>query len=196
MKSYVLAITGASGADYGLEALRQLLAKEDIHTHLIISPWAEDVVIQETGMPFENHLERLSEDETSRLTVHDHGDLAAPISNGSYPVDGMLIAPCSMRTLCSIAAGPPSNLIDQAALFMMKKHRPLVMLARETPLSTFHLEQMAAVSRAGATVMPPLPALYLHPSSIEEMLELIILRALMCLGALPKPQKGLRHEPV
>ncbi|MGM0432483.1 MAG: flavoprotein, partial [Spirochaetota bacterium] len=87
-----------------------------------------------------------------------------------------------------------SNLIERAAGVALKERRPLVLLARETPLSTIHLEQMATVSRAGATVMPPLPALYLHPGSIEEMVALIIQRALTCLGALQKPQKGWKHE--
>lgn len=194
MRSYILAITGASGSLYGLEALKQMLVQNDVQIHLIVSFWGEEVVNQETGKTLNEHLDTLREADKERITVHKHGDMLASISSGSFPVEGMMIAPCSMGTLCSIASGLSGNLIERAASVALKERRPLVLLARETPLSTIQLEQMVTVSRAGAIIMPPMPAFYLKPASLQDMVEISIERSLMQMGIKQDNLRGWKHE--
>lgn len=194
MRSYILAITGASGSLYGLEAIKQMLVHKDIRIHLIVSLWGEEVINQETGKTLEEHMETLTVTQKERIKVHEHGDMLASISSGSFPVEGMMIAPCSMGTLCSIASGLSGNLIERAASVALKERRPLVLLARETPLSTIQLEQMATVSRSGAIIMPPMPAFYLKPASLEEMVEISIERSLHQMGIKKDHIRGWKHE--
>jgi 4-hydroxy-3-polyprenylbenzoate decarboxylase len=194
MRSYILAITGASGSLYGLEALRQMLAQNDIQIHLVVSFWGEEVINQETGKTLSEHIDAFTEADKTRIIIYKHGDMLASISSGSFPVEGMIIAPCSMGTLCSIASGLSGNLIERAASVALKERRPLVLLARETPLSTIQLEQMVTVSRSGAIIMPPMPAFYLKPESLQEMVEISIERALTQMGIKQNNLRGWKHE--
>jgi polyprenyl P-hydroxybenzoate/phenylacrylic acid decarboxylase-like protein len=145
-------------------------------------------------MDLDDLLTQFSPDVRERITIHGHKDMRATIASGSNPTGGMIITPCSMGTLCSIASGLSGNLIERAAAVCLKERRPLVLMARESPLSTIHLEQMAAVSRAGAVLFPPMPALYLKPQSIEQMVTQIIARALTHMGIENSDIQGWNYE--
>ncbi len=186
MNSIILGITGASGASFGLSALKILTESESYTVHMIVSPWAHKVILEETGSSLESHLKFFSElsDIRDKVIIHQHDDLSASVSSGSFPTLGMLIAPCSMSTLCGIAAGLSGNLIERTAAVTLKERRPLVLLARETPLSTIHLEQMHKLSLAGGIIMPPVPAFYNKPKTIEDIVNDTTSRALRLLGVI------------
>jgi 4-hydroxy-3-polyprenylbenzoate decarboxylase len=157
----VVAITGATGAAIGIAVLRAL-ASLDVETHLIVSRWGRATIAMETG------------DKVANVTAladhfHEIDDQAAAISSGSFPVDGMIIAPCSMKTLAAIRVGFDDNLITRAADVTLKERRRLVLSIRETPLSSIHLENMLALSQAGAVIMPPMPAFYTRPGTVADI---------------------------
>lgn len=166
----VIGITGASGAVFGIRALEVLRAM-DVETHLILSKWARSTIAHETSMPLED-LEKLAS------VVHHPDNQAAPVSSGSFKTDGMIIAPCSMRTLAAIRAGFGDNLICRAADVHLKERRKLVLLPRESPFSEIHLENMLALSRMGAVIFPPIPAFYNHPQNVDELIHHIVGRVL------------------
>ncbi|MFC4913120.1 UbiX family flavin prenyltransferase [Actinomadura gamaensis] len=166
----VVAMTGATGAPIGvrlLEALREL----DVETHLVVSRWARVTLAQETGRPVR---------EVAALASASHGpdDQGAPISSGSFRTDGMVVVPCSMKTLAAVRTGYGDGLIARAADVTLKERRRLVLVARETPLSAVHLENMLELTRTGAVVMPPMPAFYNHPETIDGIVEHIVARVL------------------
>jgi 4-hydroxy-3-polyprenylbenzoate decarboxylase len=166
----VLAITGASGAIFGirtLEALKQL----SVETHLILSRWARTTITTETAY----ELEKI---EALASAVYHHDNQAAPISSGSFKTDGMIIAPCSMKTLAAIRIGYSDSLISRAADVVLKERRKLVLLARESPFSEIHLENMLALTRMGALIFPPVPAFYNHPKTLEDAIHHIVGRLL------------------
>lgn len=174
----VVGISGATGAIYGvraLEALREL----DVETHLVISKWGERTIEHETP---------LSVREVRELAGESHplGNQAAVISSGSFKTDGMLVAPCSMRTLAAIRHGLADNLLERAADVTLKEGRKLVLLARETPLSQVHLENMLGLARMGAAIVPPVPAFYNRPESIDDLVDHTVVRALDQLGLDPE----------
>ena len=166
----VVGITGASGAVFGIRAL-QVLRTLDVETHLILSKWARSTIAHETSMPLED-LEKLAS------VVHHPDNQAAPVSSGSFKTDGMIIAPCSMKTLAAIRAGFGDSLICRAADVHLKERRKLVLLPRESPFSEIHLENMLALSRMGAVIFPPIPAFYNHPQNVDELIHHIIGRVL------------------
>lgn len=166
----VVAITGASGAIYGvrlLEKLRDL----PIETHLIVSRWARVTIEQETAMTF-------AEVKALADVVYGENDQAAAVSSGSFLTRGMVIAPCSTKTLAGIATGFSHNLICRAADVMLKERRPLVLAVRETPLNSIHLRNMLTLSDMGATIVPPTPAYYTRPESIDDIVDHTVLRIL------------------
>lgn len=170
----VVAITGASGIVYGVRAL-QALRDLGVETHLVVSP--------------AGHVTRKHETELSRAqlegladVVHRHGDVGAAIASGSFRTAGMIVAPCSMRTLGEIAGGVTSSLISRAAEVTLKERRRLVLMTRESPLTSIHLRNMAAVTEAGAVVFPPTPAFYTHPGSVADIVDQIVGRALDLFG--------------
>jgi 4-hydroxy-3-polyprenylbenzoate decarboxylase len=170
----VVAMTGATGAVIGirlLEALRDL----DVETHLVVSRWARATVAQET--PYS-----MREVNALASTVYSPDDQGAAISSGSFRVDGMIVAPCSMKTLAGIRTGYGDGLIGRAADVTLKERRPLVLLARETPLSAIHLENMLELTRMGALILPPMPAFYNQPGSVADIVEHIVARTLDQLG--------------
>jgi 4-hydroxy-3-polyprenylbenzoate decarboxylase len=174
----VVGITGASGAIFGirtLEALRVL----GVETHLILSKWARATVAHETSMPLE-------ELESLASAVHHPDNQAAPLSSGSFKTDGMIVTPCSMKTLAAIRAGFGDSLICRAADVHLKERRKLVLLVRESPFSEIHLENMLALSRMGAVIFPPAPAFYNHPQSVDNIVDHIVGRVLDQFG-LDKP---------
>lgn len=170
----VVGISGASGFRYGLRAL-QLLKDTPIETHLVVS---------QAGHLNRKHETNVSENELYALAdvVHPLRAVGASISSGSFKTLGMLVAPCSMHTLASIANGVTDNLLTRAADVVLKERRKLVLLARETPLHLGHLKNMYQVSEYGAIVFPPVPALYANPQSVDEIITHSVLRALSLFG--------------
>ena len=166
----LVAITGASGANYGIEALR-LLKSIGHPTHLILSEVARRTIEIETDYS-------IDEVKSFAEIVHSNKDQAACVSSGSYQTQGMLIAPCSIKTLSGIANSYNDNLIIRAADVTLKERRRLVLMVRETPLHAGHIRLMAQATEAGAIIFPPMPAFYARPSSIEELVRQSVGRAL------------------
>lgn len=163
MKRIVVGITGASGAIYGIRLL-QILRACEAETHLIVSRAAQMTLAYETDY-------KLSEIEQLATVVHANADIGAACSSGSFRTDGMIIAPCSTKTMAEIASGVTANLISRAADVALKERRKVVLLLRETPLHLGHIRTMAAVTEAGAIICPPVPAFYVRPNSLEEMVD-------------------------
>ena len=159
----IVGISGASGIVYGIRLL-QLLQGGPIHTHLIMSQAARMTLAYETAF-------KLPEVEALAGTVHPIGDVGASCSSGSFRTLGMVVAPCSVKTMSEIATGVTGNLLSRAADVVLKERRRLVLMLRETPLHLGHIRSMAAVTEAGAIVYPPVPAFYAQPASIEEMVD-------------------------
>ncbi|HXE15685.1 MAG TPA: UbiX family flavin prenyltransferase [Stellaceae bacterium] len=170
----IVAITGASGALYGIRAL-ELLRGLAVETHLVLSQAAAITVAQET---------RYSIADVRALAdvVHDRANIAASISSGSFRTEGMLIAPCSIRTMSEIASGVTTSLVTRAADVVLKERRRLVLMVRETPLHLGHLRTMTALTEMGAVVAPPVPAFYAAPASIDEMVTQSVGRMLDLFG--------------
>lgn len=166
----VVGITGASGAIFGIRALEDLKSL-DIETHLIISRWARTTIAHETAFS-------LAQVEALASAVHSEENQAAPVSSGSFKTDGMIIAPCSMKTLAAIRTGYGDTLICRAADVTLKERRKLVLLARESPFNEIHLENMLALTRMGAVVFPPAPAFYNGPKTIDDVVNHIVGRLL------------------
>jgi len=181
-KRIILAITGASGAIYGRRTLQALCAA-GAEVWLSISDNALGVIREELGVDLEPKKPDLKKFAGVR-NVHyvSAADMSAPPASGSFATAGMIIAPCSMSTLGAIASGHGTNLIHRAADVTLKEHRPLVLVARETPLSAIHLENMLRLARAGAVILPACPAFYHGPRSIEELADFVVSRALDAVG--------------
>ena len=170
----IVAITGASGSIYGVRLL-EMLQGTGLETHLIMSRWGARTLVHET---------RYTPEQVNALAsvVHPLTDQGATISSGSFVTMGMVIAPCSVRTLAAIAHGLGDNLSHRAADVVLKERRKLVLAVREAPLSEIHLENMLKLSRMGVVISPPVPALYSRPSSIDEMVNYTCVRLLDQLG--------------
>ncbi len=187
----VVAITGATGAVYGVRLLQALGATPGIETHLIISDAANLTLHQEVGL-------QRREVEAMAHVVHRNRDIGAAIASGSFQSDGMIIAPCSMKTLASVAHGLSDNLIARAADVVLKERRRLVMMVRETPFNLAHLRNMTQVTEMGAIVFPPLPSFYHKPTSIEEMVDHTVGRVIDLFGiahALAPRWAGMKAAP-
>ncbi len=174
----VLAMTGASGAPYGLRLL-QVLCQAGRTVHLTISDSGAWVLREETGIQVSlkrPELASLGEFDTSRVTYHHFADFGAGIASGSFRTGGMVVCPCSMSTLSGIAHGLTTNLITRAADVHLKERRKLILVPRETPLSLVHLEAMTAVTRAGAIVMPAMPGWYHQPRKLSDIVDFMVAR--------------------
>jgi 4-hydroxy-3-polyprenylbenzoate decarboxylase len=165
-KRIVVAVTGATGAPLAVSLLQHLKAL-DIETHLIMSKWGSATLKYELTAPDDTprYLESLA------TKLHSPYDVSASLSSGSFKTDGMIVVPCSMKTLAAIRIGYDNELITRAASVTLKERRRLVLVARETPLSSIHLENMLEVTRAGAIVFPPVMTFYTRPQSVEEMVQ-------------------------
>ncbi|WOZ78243.1 UbiX family flavin prenyltransferase [Kosakonia sacchari] len=174
LQRIIVGISGASGFQYGVKAL-ELLRGQPLEVHLVVSKGAEKTCALETDYQL---------DEVMALAdvVHPVGNLGAAISSGSYKTMGMLVAPCSMRTLGSIANCLTDNLLTRAADVVLKERRRLVLLARETPLNLGHIRNMQAVTEMGGIIFPPVPALYQRPRSTDEIITHSVSRALDLFG--------------
>jgi 4-hydroxy-3-polyprenylbenzoate decarboxylase len=171
----VVAITGATGAVYGVRLLERLCAIPGVETHLVISDAATLTLHQEVGL-------QRRDVEALAHVVHKNREIGASIASGSFQTDGMVIAPCSMKTLAAVAHGISDNLIARAADVILKERRRLVLMVRETPFNLAHLRNMTAVTEMGGIVFPPLPSFYNKPGSIDEMVEHTLARVIDLLG--------------
>ncbi len=174
MKRIILGMTGASGAILGIRAL-ELLKESGVETHLIISPAARRTLTEETGRS-------VSEVEALAAFCYDPQDIGAPIASGSFVTDGMLVVPCSIKTLSAIANAYAENLIVRAADVCLKEGRPLVLAVRETPLHAGHLRLMRLAAAAGAVIFPPIPAFYGGPQTLDDLVTGLAGRMLLRLG--------------
>jgi 4-hydroxy-3-polyprenylbenzoate decarboxylase len=174
-RRFTVAITGATGATYGVQLLRRLNATPGVETHLVISDAATLTLHQEAGL-------QRRDAEALAHVVHRNRDIGASIASGSFQTDGMVIAPCSMKTLAAVAHGLSDNLIARAADVMLKERRRLILMVRETPFNLAHLRNMTAVTEMGGIIFPPLPGFYHRPASIEEMVEHSVDRVMDLLG--------------
>ena len=174
----IVGITGASGSVLALRTVDELL-RRDVPTALVCSNNARLVWRDELGAPFTDTLSEWR--EHPGFTWHPVNDMAAPIASGTYPTRGMVIVPASMNTVAAIAHGMTHHLVHRAADVCLKERRPLVLVPRETPLHTIHLENMLALSRLGAVILPPHPAFYLHPQGTEDIVRFVVGRILVAL---------------
>jgi 4-hydroxy-3-polyprenylbenzoate decarboxylase len=180
-KRLIVGVTGASGSALGCETLRQL-ARAGVETHLVVSRGARLTIAHELG---QGGLATLT---GAAAHVHDPGNLAAPIASGSFRTDGMIVVPCSMRSLAAMAHGLGDNLLTRAADVVLKEKRRLVVVPREAPLHEGHLDAMLRLARLGAIVAPPVPPFYAKPTSIEDVVREIAARLINWAGVDPGKQ--------
>ena len=166
----IVGITGATGTIYGVRLLERL-REAGVDTHLVISRWGARTLMHETPYSREQV-------EALASATYAPGDMGAAISSGSFRTDGMIIAPCSAKTLAAIAHGYGDSLIHRAADVTIKERRRLVLAVREAPLSDIHLENMLKLSRMGVVILPPLPAFYNHPTTIDDLVDQAVARML------------------
>lgn len=171
----IVAITGATGSIYGLSLIRKVL-EQNVPVIITASDPAKKVIEQEAGHPWRIWVEEFS--RMGSVEAPDHRDVSAAVSSGSFETRGMVIAPCSMGTLGRIAAGLSSTLIERAADVTLKERRPLILVARETPLSLIHLENMVSITKAGGVILPPMPAFYHEPKTIRDLVDHTVERIL------------------
>jgi len=171
MRRLIIGISGASGAIYGIRALEVLRADPEVETHLILSPSAKRTLLEETRYSITG-VQALAD------VVHEHRDIGASIASGSFETAGMLVAPCSVKTLSAIAHCYSENLLTRAADVCLKERRTLVLMVRETPLHLGHIELMDRATRYGAIVLPPVPGFYSRPASVQDIVDQSVGKAL------------------
>ena len=171
MRRIIIGISGASGAIYGIRALQALQAIPGIESHLVMSPSAKRTIVEETNWEV-SAVEQLAD------VVHSHRDIGAAVASGSFITGGMIVAPCSIKTLSEIANSHNDNLLARAADVCLKERRRLVLMVRETPLHLGHLELMVRACNYGAVLLPPVPAFYTRPESLEDIVNHSVGKAL------------------
>ena len=171
MRRLIIGISGASGAIYGIRMLETLVSVPEIETHLVLSPSAKRTIEEETNWTLER-VQALAD------VVHPHHDIGAAISSGSFRTMGMLVAPCSIKTLSGIVSSYNDNLLTRSADVCLKERRRLVLLVRETPLHLGHLEMLAQATRFGAVILPPVPAFYNKPQTLDDIVNQTVGKAL------------------
>lgn len=187
MKRFVFAISGASGSIIGIRVLRELLKTSQVH--LVISSQSFSIIKEETGSNWTiKKGSKLTEDKirkyfkTDRLFFHEDTDMYAPIASGSFKTDGMLVVPCSMKTLSGIANGYANNLVERAADVTIKEGSPLLLSPREMPFSAIHLENMLKLATIGVKIAPPVPAFYHKPKKIDDIVDFMAGKILDAMG--------------
>ena len=170
MRRLIVGMTGSTGAVFGIRLL-EALKHSEVESHLIISKWAQRTIEHETSHTVEQV-------RALATVVHSQGDMGASISSGSFITEGMVVIPCSVRTLGGIANGYGEHLVHRAADVILKERRRLVLVVRETPLSEVHLENMLKLARMGVVMLPPMPAFYNHPQTVEDIVDHIVFRVL------------------
>jgi flavin prenyltransferase len=179
MRRLIIGMTGSTGAIFGVRFLEALKHTGDVESHLVVSKWAQRTIEHETNYTVEQ-VRALAD------VVHSPGDMGATLSSGSFLTEGMVVIPCSVRTLGGIAQGVGDHLVHRAADVVLKERRKLVLVVRETPLSEVHLANMLKLARMGVTLLPPMPAFYNHPQSLDDMVNHIVGRVLDQFG-IPAP---------
>lgn len=174
-KKIVIGISGASGTTYAIDLIKKLHANPEVETHGVISTWAKQNLKLESDMSL-HELESLLD---YHYTIND---LGATIASGSFLVDGMVIVPASMKTVAAVSMGYSDNLIARAADVTLKEQRKLILVPRETPLSTIHLENLTRLSRLGVQIIPPIPAFYNHPETIADLVNHQTMKIMDALG--------------
>lgn len=178
----MVGITGATGATYAVRMLQALRGVPDVETHLVITPPGVLNIKYELGLG-RHDVQALAD------SVYSYRDVGAALASGGFDTIGMVVAPCSMRTLAAVATGLSDNLLTRAADVTLKERRRLVMMVRETPLNLAHLRNMTSVTEMGGVIFPPLPAFYHHPKTIEQMVDHTIVRVLDLFGIrIPGPR--------
>lgn len=187
-QTITLALTGASGMPYGIRLLEMLL-REGKQVYLLYSKVAQIVAQQEMNLALpssaketETFFNRLYQVPDGQLRVFGREEWFAPVASGSNPADAMVICPCTMGTMAAVAAGLSQNLIERAADVMLKEHRPLIIVPRETPFSVIHLENMLKLARSGAVILPANPGFYHHPQAVQDLVDFVAARILDHLG--------------
>jgi 4-hydroxy-3-polyprenylbenzoate decarboxylase len=170
MKRYLVCITGASGALYGIKMIKAL-HENNYEVHAIVSPWGSNVIQEETKRSFPSWIDSLGINPSH---IYSPEDLAAAPSSGSFRFDGTIIIPCSMNSIGCIASGISGNLIHRAALVALKESRPLILVPRETPLSLIDLRNLTSLAEAGTIIIPASPAFYHEPKSIDDLVDFIV----------------------
>jgi 4-hydroxy-3-polyprenylbenzoate decarboxylase len=170
VKRIIVGITGATGAIFGVRLL-EALGAAGVETHLVLSKWGQQTVEYETGLP-------LADLRARAAVVHGTANMAATLSSGSFRTEGMVVAPCSMRTVAAIAHGYGETLVHRAADVVLKERRRLVLVPRETPFSEVHLENLLKLARMGVTILPPMPAFYNKPATVDDIVNHIVARVL------------------
>lgn len=181
---YIVGMTGASGAIYGIRLVQELL-QTGYDVHLVLTEATWQVFQAEMKLDISNRdqvLDELFNERQENLHVYDLHNYAAPIASGSFRTKGMIVIPCSMGSLSGMAIGASGNLIERAADVMLKEKRPLVIVPRETPLHQIQLENMLTLSKAGATILPAMPGFYHNPTTMEELIDFVVGKALDVLG--------------
>jgi 4-hydroxy-3-polyprenylbenzoate decarboxylase len=169
-KKLIVGMSGATGAILGVRLL-EVLADSAVETHLVVSKWAQQTLEHETDRTLDD-LRALAD------RSYAPGEMGAAISSGSFRTDGMVVIPCSMRTVSAISSGSGDNLVHRAADVVLKERRKLVLVARESPLNDIHLENLLKLSRMGVTVLPPMVAFYNQPKSVDDVVDHIVMRVL------------------
>jgi 4-hydroxy-3-polyprenylbenzoate decarboxylase len=182
MKRYILAITGASGSILGIRLLQELLRTSEVH--LIISQNTFPILLDETGMDWAIDTESAIRKHlaSERLFYYEDRQMDAPVASGSFKTDGMLVVPCTMKTLSGIATGYANNLIERAADVTIKEGRPLLLSPREMPFSAIHLENMLKLAQLGVRIAPPVPAFYHKPAGIDDLVDFMVGKMLDSFG--------------
>lgn len=181
MKRLIVGITGASAVVYGVRLLEVLALQEDMEIHLTISSSGARALWEELQIEVDINdfqLKSLISEDTKRIIYHHESDIGASIASGSFRTEGMIVVPCSMGTVASIAAGISRNLIQRAADVCIKERRKLVIVPRETPLSSIHLENMLKLSRNGVCVLPAMPGFYHFPKTVDDQINFVVTKIL------------------
>ncbi|MCF6150039.1 MAG: UbiX family flavin prenyltransferase [Candidatus Kuenenia sp.] len=185
MENIVVGITGASGVVYAQRFLQALLTKKDIFAHVSISEAALRVIHHELGIDLnyeKPNFEELLGIPADKITYYNNSNISTTIASSQYPIKAMIIVPCSMNTLCSIAHGIASNLIQRVASVTIKERRKLVLVPRETPLSSIHLEAMLKLSSVGTCILPAMPGFYHNPGTLNDQVDFVVAKILDMLG--------------
>ena len=183
----IVGVSGASGSIYAVRLLEKLRQRSDVEVHLVVTHWAEKTLFLETG-------KRLGDLKSMAAHCHLPDDISSPLASGSFATSGMVILPCSIHTMSSIAAGISSNLLVRAADVTLKERRKLVLGVRETPFHLGHLRTMVALTEMGAVIAPPIPAFYSAPATIEDLVDGTLERILDLLG-MPDPNAKRWNGP-
>ncbi|CCQ98482.1 putative aromatic acid decarboxylase [[Clostridium] ultunense Esp] len=178
-KRFVVGITGASGAVYGVR-MAEVLLRLGAEIHLVVTDAGWLVLKEEKAIPGRTEWLEALKGIGGEDRIHFHGvkELTAPIASGSFPIDGMIVIPCSMGTLSGIAQGASGNLLERAADVMLKEGRPLILVPRETPLHAIHLRNMLTLAEMGVRILPAMPAFYHQPQRIEDLVDFVVGKAL------------------